>query len=90
MLTGCNYSSASMGALSRLAGSLTALEVQRGSVPASLAALTRLQHFGVHDTMLGGGNGSILEDALQHLTQLTHLVSDAVHAVLAVSQPMGG
>lgn len=71
----CRFSSASMAPLSRLAGSLTWLEISWGEAPASLAALTRLQHFLLWEGELPNEASQSFSSALQHLTQLTGLVS---------------
>lgn len=65
-----------MAPFSRLAGSLTRLEVEGCSaVPPGLAALTRLQHLSLFSCGAEDAAAEAASSALQHLTQLTCLVS---------------
>lgn len=72
-LVECGYSADSMGQLSRLASSLTRLDLYVEYVPLdTLAALTRLRRLHLCDCSYVGQE---LEAALPHLEQLTYLVS---------------
>ncbi len=66
---------ASVAPLSRLAGSLTRLQLTCCSVPAALPALTRLQHLSVRDCSEADDRGGAIAAALPNLLQLTCLVS---------------
>lgn len=69
----CNYAAASLAPLSRLSGSLTRLDLlDVSSVPAALTSLTRLRHLHCD---LGCEAGGAFHTSLQHLPQLTFLVS---------------
>ena len=59
--------------LSGLAGSLSRLEVSAGTVPDGLSALTRLQHLSL--CYCEAEEAGVVDAALEHLTQLTCLVS---------------
>lgn len=74
-LDDCVYDAASLAPLSRLAGSLTRLEVVGGKLPPCLSALGRLQRLDALYCQLGEEAADVLDSALQHLTRLTQLVS---------------
>lgn len=71
----CDYSAASLDALSRLAGSLTHLDISYAPIPGSLFALSQLQSLRLWDCDTPEGDDAVLSTALPHLLQLTRLVS---------------
>ena len=91
----CFFTSAGVASLSRLAGSLTRLEISWGEAPASLAALTRLQHLLLRQGELPNEAIRSFSSSLQHLTQLTCLVSacwvaEGVTLLMCVGSSSGG
>lgn len=74
-LRSCGYSPASLGALSRLSGRLTRLEISNATIPGSLSALTKLRHLRLWGCDTPEGDDAVLSAALTHLRQLKRLVS---------------
>lgn len=74
-LEDCAYTGDSMAPLSRLAGSLTLVRLADCCLPDSLHQLSRLQHLNLWECFADEGDTrSMINDALEHLTQLTFLV----------------
>lgn len=74
-LEDCAYTGDSLAPLSRLAGSLTLVRLADCCLPASLHQLSRLQHLKLWDCFAEEGyTCSMINDVLEHLTQLTFLV----------------
>ncbi len=88
-LDSCSYTPASLGALSRLSGSLTHLQLVGACVPATLSTLTNLQSLSLWDSRPPEeGDEAVLSGALPHLRQLSRLVSDLRGGMFA-SAPTG-